>query len=41
MAGKGFTLSIYPWVYLAKYADSGWTEEYKEKEHLTPEEEKK
>lgn len=39
---KGFTLSIYPWVYLAKYNGNGnWNEFYQEKEHLTqPEEER-
>ena len=38
--GKGFTLSIYPWTYMAKYGeDSTWTEEYKEKPHKSPEEE--
>jgi len=37
---KGFTLEIYPWVYLAQYgADVKWVEQYIEKEHLSPEEE--
>ncbi len=35
-----FTLSIYPWVYIAKYSeDSGWQESYKEKPHKSMEEE--
>lgn len=35
-----FTLSIYPWVYKAKYTgNDSWTEEYEEKPHKTPEEE--
>ncbi len=37
---KGFTLEMYPWVYLAKHTeDNKWNERYIEKEHLTPEEE--
>jgi branched-chain amino acid aminotransferase len=37
---KGFTLEIYPWVYLAKYGPSDtWEERYVEKEHLSPQEE--
>ena len=32
-----FTLSIHPWVYLSKYDDGTWTEEFREQEHLTPE----
>lgn len=36
---KGFTLSVYPWVYLAKYNGTTWEEEYKEKPHKSPEEE--
>jgi branched-chain amino acid aminotransferase len=37
---KGFTLSVYPWVYLAKYlSDGAWEETYTEKPHKTPEEE--
>ncbi len=36
----GFTLSMYPWVYLAKYTKTGsWAEEYQEKPHKTPAEE--
>ena len=35
----GFTLSIYPWVYVAKYHDSGWSESFQEKPHKTPAEE--
>ncbi len=37
---KGFTLAIYPWVYLAKFNEGGkWEEKYEEKPHKTPEEE--
>ncbi len=37
---KGFTLEIYPWVYLARHTEEGtWTERYIEKEHRSPEEE--
>jgi branched-chain amino acid aminotransferase len=37
---KGFTLEIYPWVYLARYEeDERWSEQYTEKEHLSPAEE--
>ncbi len=37
---KGFTLEIYPWVYLANYGgDDSWEQQYIEKEHLSPEEE--
>jgi branched-chain amino acid aminotransferase len=37
---KGFTLEIYPWVYVAEYgADDKWKERYIEKEHLSPKEE--
>ena len=37
---KGFTLEIYPWVYMAQYgANDSWEEQYIEKEHLSPEEE--
>lgn len=32
-----FTLSIYPWVYTAKYAGGSWQETYDEKPHDTPE----
>ncbi|MEW5818402.1 MAG: branched-chain-amino-acid transaminase [Spirochaetota bacterium] len=36
----GFTLSIYPWVYTAKYTeDKSWHENYIEKPHKTPKEE--
>ncbi|KGE71632.1 aminotransferase class IV [Spirochaeta lutea] len=35
----GFTLSVYPWVYKAKYDGQGWVEEFQEKPHRTPEEE--
>ena len=44
-----FTLSVYPWVYIAKYrigdvrpgegASGAWTDEYVEKPHKTPDEE--
>jgi branched-chain amino acid aminotransferase len=38
--GKGFSLANNPWVYLAKYTESGnWKEEYIEKPHLSPVEE--
>ena len=37
---KGFTLSVYPWTYLAKYvAEEGWVEEYQEKPHKSADEE--
>ena len=37
---KGFTLEIYPWVYMARYgANDSWEEQYIEKEHLSPREE--
>ncbi len=39
MAG-GFTLSMYPWVYVARFAGEGrWEERYEEKPHKSPEEE--
>lgn len=39
---KGFTLSMYPWVYLAKYSkDNGWREEFQERPHKSPGEEAK
>lgn len=39
MAG-GFTLSVYPWTYLARYdGKEGWTEKFIEKPHKSPEEE--
>ncbi len=38
---KGFSLEIDPWVYRAKYREGGlWAEEYIEKPHLTPPEER-
>ena len=37
---QGFTLSVYPWVYLAKYREDGsWAEDFQEKPHKTPREE--
>jgi branched-chain amino acid aminotransferase len=37
---KGFTLEIYPWVYLAQYGPQDrWEQRYVEKEHLSPQEE--
>jgi branched-chain amino acid aminotransferase len=37
---KGFSLSVYPWTYSAKYQhEEGWSQEYHEKKHGTPEEE--
>ncbi len=36
---KGFSLSIYPWTYTAKYSDGAWIENYSLKPHRTPEEE--
>jgi branched-chain amino acid aminotransferase len=39
MAKAGFTLSIYPWAYIAKYDESLWREEFQEKPHKTPVEE--
>ena len=36
---KGFSLTMYPWVYLAKFEDNKWDEEYVEQPHKTPEEE--
>lgn len=36
-----FTLSMHPWVYLAKYKNSSWNEEFIEQEHLSPQEESK
>jgi len=39
---QGFTLSVYPWVYLAKYRENGdWRGEFQEKPHKTPEEEER
>jgi branched-chain amino acid aminotransferase len=38
----GFSLSVNPWVYLARYgADQVWTEHYEEKPHRTPAEEER
>ena len=39
MAATGFTLSIYPWIYIAQAENSGWKEEFQEKPHKTPAEE--
>ncbi len=36
---KGFSLSIYPWTYTAKYSGGRWNQNYIEKPHKTPEEE--
>ncbi len=36
---KGFSLSIYPWTYTAKYTGDRWIENYILKPHKTPEEE--
>ncbi len=36
---KGFSLSIYPWTYTAKYTGENWIENYILKPHKTPEEE--
>ena len=37
---SGFTLSIYPWVYIAQHQEkNSWTESYIEKPHKTPAEE--
>ena len=38
---KEFSLSIYPWVYLSKFANHSWNQKYIEKPHLTPIEEEK
>ncbi|HUX20091.1 MAG TPA: aminotransferase class IV, partial [Spirochaetia bacterium] len=36
----GFTLSVYPWVYIGKYNDGGsWSEDFVERPHRTPDEE--
>lgn len=32
-----FTLSVYPWVYTAKYRHASWVERFEEKRHDTPE----
>ncbi len=35
-----FSLSLYPWIYLAKYTEGGvWLEEYREQDHFSPVEE--
>jgi len=34
-----FNLSIYPWVYLARYNKGTWNEEFEEKPHMSPAEE--
>ena len=31
---KGFSLSIYPGIYVSKFDDSGWSETYMEQPHL-------
>ncbi len=37
---NGFTLSVYPWTYLARYrVNEGWTEQFIEKPHKSPAEE--
>lgn len=36
-----FTLSMHPWVYVAKYKKGSWTEDFIEQDHLSPEEESK
>ncbi|MCL2294815.1 MAG: aminotransferase class IV [Spirochaetes bacterium] len=36
---KGFTLNMYPWIYIAKFSDNKWSEQYIEQPHKTPEEE--
>ena len=39
MAGTEFSLAIYPWIYLAKFDDDGWNEQFVEKPHRSAEEE--
>lgn len=34
-----FSLSLYPWVYKARYDGTGWKDAFEEKEHLSPAEE--
>lgn len=34
-----FTLSVYPWSYLAKFENGAWSEKFQEKPHKSPEEE--
>ena len=36
---KGFSLNMYPWIYIAKFSDTKWSEKYVEQPHKTPEEE--
>ena len=36
---KGFSLNMYPWIYIAKFSDNKWSEKYVEQPHKTPEEE--
>jgi branched-chain amino acid aminotransferase len=36
---QGFTLSMYPWVYVARYSTGRWEESFKEQPHKTPAEE--
>lgn len=38
---KGFSLTMYPWIYLAKFSDGKWSENYIEQPHKSPEEEAK
>jgi len=35
-----FSLSLYPWIYLARFNGKTWDEQYVEQPHFTPEEEK-
>lgn len=38
--GKGFTLSVYPWVYVSQFKDKDiWEEQFIEKKHFTSDEE--
>lgn len=39
--GKGFSLSMYPWAYMAKYNENNWTDKFLEKPHKTVEAEQK
>ena len=36
---KGFSLTMYPWLYLAKFSDRKWSGKYIEQPHKSPEEE--
>ncbi|MCL2792312.1 MAG: branched-chain-amino-acid transaminase [Spirochaetaceae bacterium] len=36
---KGFSLNMYPWIYVAKFSDNKWSENYIEQPHKTPAEE--